>query len=154
VVEAAESGAQGGQSIVDPVEIRVGSRPLGGPLGRAGLRHRFIQINGPNGEAIWEMGPDDQGLIATTLSPQRPTGTVRSTRYYLRKNPKRVLWSKPMTVSASALTRAMVNYELTWVGRPYSALSHNSNYAVNSVVYGAGGQIEGNLGYSPGFPDQ
>ena len=152
VAYAAENSSQ---SIADPIQIRVGSRPLGGIMGQLGARHRFIQIQGlPYPESIWEMGPDQQGLIATTRSPIGPVGSMRNTLDALTKSPHRILWSQPLTVSASGLAKAMAQYGRQWVGRPYNFRDHNSNYAVNTVIYAAGGQIQGDLGFSPGFPDQ
>jgi len=49
----------------------------------------------------------------------------------------------------------VANYSAKWVGTTYyQAASHNSNYFVNTVVYGAGGQVPGDaLGWTPGFPN-
>jgi len=38
---------------------------------------------------------------------------------------------------------------------PYSAFNHNSNYAVNSLIYGGGGNVPAGgqaVGRAPGFP--
>jgi hypothetical protein len=57
-------------------------------------------------------------------------------------------------VSAWGLKESIGAYEANIVGKVrYNALNHNSNYAVNSVLYGAGANNIP-VGYrSPGFPD-
>ena len=47
----------------------------------------------------------------------------------------------------------MALYEAYWVGQAYQWHSLNSNFAVNSVLYGAGGPMVEGLGFTPGFPD-
>jgi hypothetical protein len=54
-------------------------------------------------------------------------------------------------VSFSGLVDAIDLYNGSWSGsQPYSALSYNSNYAVNTVIYAAGGNTPGAL-WAPEF---
>jgi len=58
-------------------------------------------------------------------------------------------------VNFTGLEQAMSLYESTFSSFKYNAFSHNSNYAVNSVIYGGGADVPfpHGIGYrAPGFP--
>jgi hypothetical protein len=42
-------------------------------------------------------------------------------------------------------------YKEYWVGQPYMMNNRNSNFAVDSRVYGAGGDLPEDLGWHPEF---
>ena len=147
----AQSGnLQAAVDIQDPITIMVGSRPLGG-LGGILARHLFIEI--PE-KGRWEMGPGGLGgWISTTTSHDRSFSTADHTSAAITAG--RVTW-RAMVVSQSGLDRGIANFDMTHVGQRYNALSHNSNFAVRSVLREAGGeniQTVGALGFAPGFPD-
>ena len=54
-------------------------------------------------------------------------------------------------VSFSGLVEAIELYNSSWAGTvSYSAFSYNSNYAVNTVIYAAGGTVPGGF-WAPEF---
>jgi hypothetical protein len=65
----------------------------------------------------------------------------------------RYIESFNVQVNMGALQDNIGLYESTFAGKfPYMAMDHNSNFAVNSVIYGAGGDVP-EAGWAPGFPD-
>jgi RHS repeat-associated protein len=130
----------------DKIKVPVSSRYL--TSGSFGPKHSFIEESNPP----WEMGPSN-GKIATsdTVSDLSNWGTYRATASAISSG---ATSSVTVEVSASGLKEATAIYGHFWNGQPYIATNHNSNYAVNSVIYGAGGDVSGDLGWAPGFPDQ
>ena len=135
------------QAIQDPITVMVGSRPLGGPLGII-ARHLFIEIPG---QGRWEMGPSGQGKWISTTRAHDPASFSTAGDTQRAIDAGRVTW-RAMVVSESGLNRGIANYDMTYVGPHYNALSHNSNFAVRYVLREAGGE---NIptGLAPGFPD-
>ena len=122
----------------DMIKIPVGSRSAVGPAG-----HRFLEG--------WEMGPN-RGPIATTNTVKDLSGWDTNIATQKAGNAR----FATTEVSASGLVEAIALYEQTWVdsGTGYSAGSYNSNYAVNTVIYSAGGSVPGGLGWTPEFRTQ
>lgn len=58
---------------------------------------------------------------------------------------------KMVTDEGQKASDAVALYEQYWVGESYSPISYNSNYAVNTVIYAAGGNVPGGLGWTPAF---
>jgi len=123
----------------DMVRIETGSRPVAGPA-----RHRFI--------SGFEMGPEyGSGLVATTNTATSLSKwpTYEHTQNAMQSGTAR---SVSTSVSFSGLVEAIDFYNSNWAGsQNYNALSYNSNYAVNTVIYSAGGNAPGGLGWAPEF---
>jgi RHS repeat-associated protein len=136
----------------DKIKVTVGSRYLADKSlnpGSFGAKHSFIGESNP-----WEMGPHGSGrLIGTsdTVGDLSNWGTHITTGRAISSG---AISSVTVEVSASGLKEAMAIYGQAWGGQPYQAGNHNSNYAVRSVIYGAGGDVPDGLGYAPGFPDR
>jgi hypothetical protein len=81
------------------------------------------------------MGPNVQGNIAVYRSSGGIDGLTSNTISAF--NNDRVVWGDWATVPKSALTTAQTAYS-NWIGPPYSAIDHNSNFYVNSVLSHAG----------------
>ncbi|MBF0386191.1 MAG: RHS repeat-associated core domain-containing protein, partial [Candidatus Omnitrophica bacterium] len=137
------------------------SRPLGRsgnrPGSTTGPRHNVLLSRDlANGE--FEMGPDANGMIQTsdTIGDLKSWGTYKTTQESLSLG-GRYTDSITVEVNRQGLGDAINLYNQTFAGNfQYSALNHNSNYAVNSVIYGAGGDVPLGgqaVGRAPGFPD-
>jgi RHS repeat-associated protein len=138
----------------DKVNKTIGSRYLSknssGDLRTSGAKHRFIEKTN-----TWEMGPGPGKKIVTssTVEDLANWDTNIATQKAIAKE---AISTSTTNVSASGLGEAMDLYDTYFVktGMTYNALNHNSNYAVNSVIYGAGGDIPADLGWTPGFPNK
>lgn len=143
--------------------VRVISRPLGknaagDPGSLTGPRHNaIISDNLPKGK--WEMGSfGEKGLINTTNTVENLSewGTHITTEKSLALG-GRYARSFTVGVNRSGLLQAMEYYDTLIAGQyEYSAgvyNSFNSNYAVNSLIYGGGADYQGNSYRAPGFPD-
>ncbi|OGX47862.1 MAG: hypothetical protein A2216_01175 [Omnitrophica WOR_2 bacterium RIFOXYA2_FULL_45_12] len=117
----------------DMIKIPVGSRSAVGPAG-----HKFL--------SDWEMGPGPGGKIYTSTKDLSKWDTQLSTQKAITSGNVRFTTTE---VSASGLVEAIAWYEQNWVGQNYSPVSFNSNYAVNTVIYAAGGNIPGGIGFNP-----
>lgn len=103
------------------------------------------------GEAnTWEMGPF-KGRITTsnTVQDLSTWGTHITTQKAIATG---AMSNTSIEISASGLQKAIGLYEESWLGQLYVGTNYNSNYAVNSVIYGGGGNAPENLGLTPGFP--
>jgi len=119
------------------VDIRVSSRDVGG----GPFKHKSIEG--------WQMGPEyEGGPIATTDTAQDLTKWKTHIATVNSKADVTIVW-----VSAWGLGEAKNLYNSTWAGgdTPYVGTSYNSNYAADTVVYGAGGNVPGGLGLVPAF---
>jgi hypothetical protein len=132
--------------------VKVGARPLAkvGSFGSPDwANHRYINAGG----SIWEMGPNEMRSIVTsnTVANISDWGTAMTTQAAIAAG---LSVETTVQVSSSGLQEAIALYEQTWVGEPYSPTSHNSNFAVNSVIYGAGSNIPELDRWTPGFPSK
>jgi len=124
----------------DKTTAIVGSRPLGSADNPGFFRHRYIR--GQAGR--FEMGPDERtGLIELNAE-----GSFGRTEDYINNHPNLTLEAS-VTVSQSGFNNAVNLYKAAWVGTPYEFYNCNSNFAVNSVIYGAGANAPENLGATP-----
>ena len=104
------------------------------------------------------MGPDANGMIQTsdTIGDLQGWGTYKTTQESLALG-GRYVESITVGVNRQGLAEAINLYNQTFAGNfQYNALNHNSNYAVNSVIYGGGGNVPLGgqaVGRAPGFPD-
>ncbi|MBI5149483.1 MAG: fibronectin type III domain-containing protein [Candidatus Omnitrophica bacterium] len=138
--------------------VTVVSRPLGGAKGPGSLtgpRHNvLISDKLPNGK--WEMGPyGPDRLIQTTDTAENLSGwgTHLATEQSLGLGGRYAV-SFDVRVNLEGLQQSINLYNTTIAGQyGYSPTSFNSNYAVNSVIYGAGGTYQGNSYRAPGFPN-
>ena len=137
--------------------VKVIYRPLGkdlsgNPGSTTGPRHGAI-ISGDLDNGKFEMGPQNH-IITTSSSIDNLAswGTSKCTNNSLALG-GRYIEPYDVQVNMSALRDNIALYKSTFAGKlPYSATNHNSNFAVNSVIYGAGGDVpEGS--WAPGFPD-
>lgn len=125
----------------DKVKISGGARPVGNSI----ANHKFIDG--------FEMGPvtNKGGAITTTNT----AGSVGKWDTFL--NTQDAIGAgtvKPFSaeVSFSGMVDAIDLYNNYWAGdTTYSPISYNSNYAVNTVIYAAGGSVPGGLGWAPAF---
>jgi RHS repeat-associated protein len=126
----------------DKTTAIVGSRPV--EIGEIEVgRHRYIR--GRAGH--FEMGPD----ATTKLIEINGENSYDTTMDYL-VNCKSQVSEATVVVSQTGFDRAVGYYKAAWEGTPYNVNSCNSNYAANTVIYGAGANVPGSLGFSPGFP--
>ncbi|MFC1703550.1 SpvB/TcaC N-terminal domain-containing protein [Candidatus Omnitrophota bacterium] len=130
-------------------EVIIGSRPVNNPIAWLfGARHKFVI--GPDGR--WEMGSNPnsipKGLISTVKGSAG--GTYRHTKKYLTKYSRQVRWTRSK-VNAQTFKQMKTNYANDHFDVRYNPLRQNSNYAINTVVYGSGGEITGYLGFAPAF---
>ena len=124
----------------DKTTAIVGSRPLVKASEPETFRHRYIR--GQVGR--FEIGPDaETGLIEINGE-----GSFSRTEEYLQSFPSRV-FEQTVVVSQSGFNTSVSLYKAAWVGTKYDWYNCNSNFAVNSVIYGAGANAPENLGLSP-----
>lgn len=99
-----------------------------------------------------EMGPNARGIIKTsgTVEDIMNWNTHRHTQQALESGAFRTASAE---VSSSGLVEAVALYEQYWVNTNtrYSPISYNSNYAVNTIIYSAGGSVPGGVGWNPPF---
>ena len=137
------------------------SRPLGSARGNAGSttgpRHNAI-ISKHLKNSVWEMGPDTNGMIQTsdTIGNVMRWNTYQNTQDSLALG-GRFVESIHVEVNKEGLTESIKLYNETFAANfKYHGLNHNSNYAINSVIYGGGGNVPLGgqaIGRAPGFPD-
>jgi len=65
-------------------------------------------------------------------------------------NPTSQLSETTVAVNQGGFDRAAGYYRAAWGGTTYRGYSHNSNYAVDTVIYGAGGTPTSDI-RAPGF---
>jgi RHS repeat-associated protein len=141
---------------VERISRPLGKDQFGNPGSTTGPRHNAILSKDlPYGK--FEMGPENRIIQTTnTVSNLQGWGTHQTTESSLALG-GRYIESFQVGVNKQGLMDAITLYEQTIAGRfEYNALNHNSNFAVNSVLYGAGADIPqgGNaVGRAPGFPD-
>ena len=91
---------------------------------------------------IWEMGPDESGNIVTTHTVHNRLDwrEHKITQKCLELGGDYIK-SQKVGINRNELLDAINLYEGHWVGQKYSKFSYNENYAVQSVIYAAGGKI-------------
>jgi hypothetical protein len=122
------------------------------PSNTEGLRHAAI-VSEILPHGIWEMGPDSKGMIATTNTVKNlsewPTHIV--TQKCIELGGYHII-SRSVEVNEQGLLKAIKLYEETFAGKEeYIFRDRNENYAVNSVIYGAGGDVP-IVREAPGYP--
>ena len=114
-------------------------------------RHLAILDNTPF-RMPYEMGPGEtSGLILTTRTSKLALEGWRTPNHTQSALKAGLVRVTTVEVSASGLVEAIALYEKHWTGTSYNWASYNSNYAVNSIIYSAGGDVPGGLGYVPPF---
>ncbi|MBU1121609.1 MAG: hypothetical protein KKF54_02790 [Candidatus Omnitrophica bacterium] len=136
--------------------VKVVYRPLGdaqgNPGSRLGPKHMAI-VSDQLKNGKWEMGPKE-GIIQTTntVGDLELWGTHVTTEKAISAGGGYAP-TYDIKVNISALRETIILYEETFVGMQYDPINHNSNYAVNSVIYGAGGDTPTVI-RAPGFPSK
>jgi hypothetical protein len=133
-------------------ELVVGSRRVGdGPFD-----HMFTMDKGKN---INEMGADWKGKITAYKYNLNDKNSVMDA-VLIGPTPQntmdaiaagQVQWSQPTMVNSAAFDNMVGAYGNIWGSSPYVGGSFNSNYAVNTWVYGSGGEIKGLSTWRPSF---
>jgi RHS repeat-associated protein len=120
----------------DMIKIPVGSRDVS-----------FFKLAGHEFLPNWEMGPGPGGKIYTTNTVKDLSGWAT----HIETQSGAARGYTTAEVSASGLVDAIEWYNQNWVNAntQYSPISFNSNYAVNTVIYAAGGSVPGGLGWTP-----
>lgn len=132
----------------DYIFVKVISRPIAKkneiiPKSTKRVRHLAI-ISDILPHGIWEMGPDDKGMIVTTNTVKDlstwHTHLVTQKCIELGRN---YLRSQIVGVNRQGLIDSVKSYEENFAGKyKYSFYSYNENYAVDTVIYGAGGDLK------------
>ncbi len=134
----------------DKIKVETGSRYLNDPSSemsgtKATFRHRYIR-----GDNIgFDMGPKDGKIFVGTNTSSNFDTYLRTDAY--RDSYSNLLNRNTVEVSASGLIDAIEVYQDFWGNQPYIATSYNSNYAVNTAIYSAGGSVPGNTEWTPQF---
>ncbi len=112
------------------------------PQRTKGARHMAIVSNIlPHG--IWEMGPDPNGKIITTNTVQDlPSWHTHMVTQKCIDLGGDYINSESMEIKKQGLIDAIAMYEKHWVGQKYDFSSYNENYAIESVIYAAGGNLD------------
>lgn len=129
----------------DYIFVKVISRPIAKkneiiPKSIKRARHLAI-ISDILPHGIWEMGPDDKGMIVTTNTVKDLSiwHTYLVTQKCIELGGDYIR-SKFVEVNKRGLLDAIKWYEGSWAGKfKYSFYSYNENYAVDTIIYAAGG---------------
>jgi hypothetical protein len=139
----------------EKVTMQVGSRKAGNaPFGKA--EHQFTIDTSKN---VTEMGAgwdgkiktfkynlnDRNSVIEAVLTGPTPQNTLDAI------SAKEIQWSDWTSVSKISFDTMVSGHEMVWSGESYVGGSFNSNYAVNSWIYGSGGEIKGLTTNRPSF---
>ncbi len=122
------------------------------PKSIKGFRHMSIVSNIlPHG--IWEVGPDTNGKIATTnsIADLSTWHTYLTTQKCIELNGD-YAQTQYVEVNKCGLIESIKWYEDLWVGQKYIRNSYNENYAVKTVIYGAGGDMRNAKNTLPEVP--
>lgn len=120
----------------DMIKIPVGSRDVS-----------FFKLAGHEFLPDWEMGPGPGGKIFTT----NKITDLSSWNTHIETQGRAARGYTTVEVSTSGLIDAIQWYEQSWVDTKYSPISFNSNFAVNTVIYAAGGNVPNVPGWNPAF---
>ena len=131
----------------DKIKVNVVSRYLKDPDSdmsgtMATFRHRGIRGDGVG----FDMGPL-KGKITTATDESANFDTFLRTSEYLSDYSQAVKVIST-EVSKSGLSNMIQGYNNTWSGTDYRFYNYNSNYAVDTIIYGAGGNVPENLGWT------
>jgi hypothetical protein len=130
----------------DFVWVKIISRPSARgdelvPSSTKGFRHMAI-VSDILPHGIWEAGPDKDGKITTTDT------VANLSEWQVHKVTQKCIElcgdyikEEFVGVNRNGLLEGIKLYESAWVGQKYSRYSQNENYAVDTVIYSAGGNI-------------
>lgn len=120
------------------IEVTLGKRPLGGTISRFSPKlHEYARWM-ENGVLMgFEIGTDENGNIATGRNAARTWAETEQARSM------GIATERTVQISSSAWVQSRANYESVWVGKPYIYNNYNSNYGLNSAVYGAHSSVPG-----------
>ncbi|MFC1593867.1 hypothetical protein ACFL38_00895 [Candidatus Omnitrophota bacterium] len=110
------------------------------PSNTKGFRHLAI-VSEILPHGIWEVGPDDMGMITTTNTIGNYTDwNMHIFTQRCIELGGDYIYSQLVEVSKQGLLDAIKMYEDDFSGKhKFSYFSYNDNYAVSSVIYAAGG---------------
>lgn len=114
-------------------DIIEGSRPLDGPLGKLGIRHKFV-ANPSTGEA-WELFPSGTKYYENSASPDNPINSLNNPGY--RSTVVKGNWS--------LVTNAAKQYDYSI----YRAPLIDSNDFIQSIMWNSGITTPKGLGVAP-----
>ncbi len=124
--------------------IKIISRPVekrGKVIPRANASHHYAIVSDVLAHGVWEMGPDDKGMIVTsdTVKNLQEWHTHIVTQNCIDLGGDYV-HSQLVEVNKKGLIDAIKLYEKTFVGKlKYDSRHQNENYAIATIIYGAGG---------------
>jgi len=112
------------------------------PKSAKGFRHMTI-VSELLPQKIWEVGPDAKGKIATTntIADLSTWPTYLTTQKCMELSGD-YAQTQYVEVNKKGLLEAIKMYETHWVGQKYSRYSYNENYAIDTVIYAAGGDLK------------
>ena len=110
----------------------------------------IVEMGEGNNEMIkvFQYNPKDYVASASRINL---ASTQKHTLSALYEGKLHLQWSKPTMVSSVKLNNLIRGYQDIWSGALYAAGSNNSNFFVNTCVYGAGGHIIGLNTWRPSF---
>ena len=107
-------------------------------------KHQFLT-------PLHEMGPDPSvgGAIRTTNKVE----DLKGWGTYQKTQSSTDVRTTTVEVSFSGLVESIEMYNSSWVDQNihYNAFNCNSNYAINTIIYAAGGNVAQGIGYCPSF---
>ncbi|MEW6008874.1 MAG: toxin TcdB middle/N-terminal domain-containing protein [Candidatus Omnitrophota bacterium] len=122
----------------DMIKLTLGKRQLGGTIPKLSPKlHEYARWEENGVPMGWEMGPDENGNIATGRNAARSWAETEQARSM------GIVTERTIEVSASAWNQTRAIYEAVWVGEPYIYNNYNSNYAINSSIYSIGSSVPG-----------
>lgn len=109
-----------------------------------GPKHSYTNDGSP-----WEMGPV-KGKIQTSNTAEDLSGwdTNITTQKAIASGLAR---ETTVQVNSWGWDQSGMTYEKYWVGQPYIATNHNSNYATAMRIYGSNGDVPDDIGWAPQF---
>ncbi len=133
--------------------IRIGSRDAIGPADHMFVERKngyFVEM-GAGADGKIKVFQYDPSLYKSPASRINLAPTQKHTLSAFYEGKLHLQWSDPTDVSSVGLNNLIKGYGEIWSGAVYAVGSNNSNNFVNTVVYGAGGQITGLNTLRPSF---
>jgi RHS repeat-associated protein len=131
----------------DKIKIDVVGRYLKDPDSEMSGTMATVRHRGIRGDGIgFDMGPVKGRITVATTEASNFDTFLRTSEYV--SNYSHAVNISTVEVSGSGLANMIEAYGNVWGGDKYLFYNYNSNYAVNTIIYGAGGQVPENLGWT------